>query len=129
MYSDYRLSYKPILAFLPFCSRSVLGCLQAEDCLQASPQAFASNQKSTQGIEQKGMQKSDKKSAYIPYLDNIEITLMKIFAETPEKSSFYALFTYNRLLSVVGLTLTYDRILNASKIQERFGVSLEENPS
>jgi len=58
---------------------------------------------------------------FIPYLDNIEITSIKIFAETPEISGKSGIFFLNGLLSVVGLTLSYDRILNVSKIQERLG--------
>ena len=67
-------------------------------------------------------------SAYIPYLDNIEITLMKIFVKTTEISGKIKDLWYNRLLSLVNSTFSYDRILNASKIQERFGVSLGGNP-
>ena len=114
---------KPILAFLPFCSRSVLGSLQAEDVF-IRPQAIASYQKSTRGKEQKGMQKSDKKSAYIPYLDNIEITSIKIFAKTTEISGKSGIFFLNGLLSVFGSSFNCDRILFASHYQERFGFSL-----
>jgi len=119
MYSDNGMQ-KPILAFLPFCSRSVLASLDAEDGLQARPQAYPSEQKSTRGNEQKGMQKSDKKSALIPYLDNIETTLMKIFLEMPIKSAKSALFLVNRFLSLFGSTLSYDRILRLVK-KERWG--------
>ena len=116
---------KPILAFLPFCSRSVLGSLQAEDATGSMrPQAIASYQKSTRGKEQKEMQKSDKKSALIPYLDNIEITSIKIFVKTTEISGKIEDLWYNRLLSVFDSTLSCDRILVASHYQERFGVSL-----
>ena len=67
-------------------------------------------------------------SAYIPYLDNIETTLMKIFVKTTEISGKISIFLLNGLFSLSGSTLSYDRILNASKIQERFGVSLGGNP-
>jgi len=59
----------------------------------------------------KGIQKSDKKSAYIPYLDNIETTLMKIFIKSPEKSNKSGIFLLNGLLSVFSSTLSYDRIV------------------
>lgn len=122
---------KPILAFLPFCSRSVLGSLQAEDVF-IRPQAIASYQKSTRGKEQKGMQKSDKKSAYIPYLDNIEITSIKIFAKTTEISGKIKDLWYNRyyskcLISLIvffGDFFVCGRILVGSHYQERFGFSL-----
>ena len=108
MYSDYRLSYKPVLAFLSFCSRSGLAGWQAEDCRgQASPQAFANQQKSTQGREQKGIQKSVKKPALIPYFNNIEITSIKIFAETPEISGKSAIFFLNRNYSKCIIELLY----------------------
>jgi hypothetical protein len=91
MYSDYRL-HKPILAFLPFGFRSVLASLQAEDGFYR-PQANAGVAKSTRGDKPKGMQKGGQKSAYeklfIPYLDNIEITLMKIFAKMPDITLFF----------------------------------------
>jgi len=61
----------PILAFLAFCSRSGLCDFFIEDgfcCPQDKKE-----QKSTQGTEQKGIQKSGKKSALISYLDNIEL--------------------------------------------------------
>ena len=67
-------------------------------------------------------------SAYIPYLDNIETTVTKIFFKTTEISGKISIFLVNGLLSVIGSTLAYVRILNVSKIQERLGVSLEENP-
>ena len=115
---------KPILAFLPFGFRSVLDCWRAEDCLPVSPQALASNQKSTRGNKPKGMQKSDKKSAYIPYIYNIEITSIKIFAKTTEISGKSIIFFLNRLLSAFGSIFNCDRILFASHYQERFGFSL-----
>ena len=68
------------------------------------------------------------KSLYIPYLDNIEITLMKIFVKSTEISGKIKDLFYNGLLSLINSTLSYDRILNASKFQERLGVSLGENP-
>jgi len=72
MYFDNRIQHKPILAFLPFGSRSVLASLLAEE-LACMHRRLKGEQKSTRGNEPKGMQKSDKKSAYIPYLDNIEL--------------------------------------------------------
>ena len=64
------------------------------------------------------------KSLYIPYLDNIETTSIKIFVKTTEISGKSDIFLVNRLLSVIDSTLAYVRILNVSKIQERLGVSL-----
>jgi len=75
-------------------------------------------QKSTRGSEPKGMQKSDKKSALIPYLDNIEITSIKIFAKTPEIWGKIKDLLYNGFFSVVGSTLIYDRILWDKKKRE-----------
>jgi hypothetical protein len=126
MYSDYRL-HKPILAFLPFGFRSVLASLQAEDGFYR-PQANAGVAKSTRGDKPKGMQKGGQKSAYeklfIPYLDNIEITLMKIFAKMPDIALFFRVFLLNGFLSLFGSILNYDRILSGVKQQERsWGVS------
>ena len=101
---------KPILAFLPFGFRSVLASLKAEDVF-IRPQAIASEQKSTRGNKPKEMQKSDKKSAYIPYLDNIEITSIKIFAKTTEISGKSGIFFLNGLFSLINSTLICDRIL------------------
>jgi len=121
---------------LAFCSRSGLCDFFIEDGF-CRPQD-KKEQKSTQGIEQKGIQKSGKKSALIPYLDNIETTLMKIFAETPIKSGKSGDLRYNRnylfnLISLISLVvfgvLYCDRISGGVKKQERLGVSLEENPS
>ena len=113
MYFDYGV-HKPILAFLPFGFRSVL----AEVCKPRSarrnedaPQAIANKAKSTRGNKPKGMQKSEKKSAYIPYLDNIEITLMKIFVKSTEISGKSSIFFLNGLFSLSDSTLSYDRIL------------------
>jgi len=64
-------------------------------------------QKSTRGSEPKGMQKSDKKSALIPYLDNIEITLIKIFAKTPEIWGKIKDLLYNRNYSLFIIELLY----------------------
>ena len=50
-------------------------------------------------------------SAYIPYLDNIEITLMKIFVKSTEISGKIAIFFLNGLLSLINSTLNCDRIL------------------
>ncbi len=75
------------------------------------------------------MKKSEKKTALIPYLDNIEITLMKIFVKSPEKSNKSSIISLNGLLSVSGLTLIFDTILGGVKQQERLGVSLVVNPS
>ena len=122
MYFDYRI-YKPILAFLPFGFRSVLVSLKAEDAF-LRPQAYSSSQKSTRGNKPKEMQKSDKKSAYIPYLDNIEITLMKIFVKTTEISGKIKDLWYNRLLSVIDSTLAYDRILFEGKKESLRELSL-----
>ena len=63
------------------------------------------------------MQKSDKKSVYIPYFNNIEITSIKIFAETPEISGKSEDFFYNRNYSkclvslIVFCFLSYVKIL------------------
>jgi len=58
--------------------------------------------------------------AYIPYLDNIETTLMKIFVKSPIKSARRTLFLLNGLLSLFGSILGYDRILRLVK-KERWG--------
>ena len=50
-------------------------------------------------------------SAYIPYLDNIEITLMKIFVKSTEISGKIKDLWYNGLFSLINSTLSYDRIL------------------
>ena len=50
-------------------------------------------------------------SAYIPYLDNIEITLMKIFVKSTEISGKIKDLWYNGLLSLINSTLNCDRIL------------------
>jgi len=65
-----------------------------------------------------------KKYALIPYLDNIEITSIKIFLKTTEISGKSGIFFLNGLFSVVGSTLIYDTILSGVKQQERLGVSL-----
>jgi len=93
-----------------------------------APQVYKKNKKIKLKISQKLVSKVSQKSIYIPYLDNIEITLMKIFVKTTEISGKIKDLWYNRLLSLVNSTFSYDRILNASKIQERFGVSLGGNP-
>ena len=124
MYSDNRLQYIPILAFFSFCSRSMLGCLQAEDATGSMrPQAIASYQKSIQGIEQKELKKSDKKSVLIPYFNNIEITSIKIFAETPEILGKSGIFFLNGLFSLINSTLICDRILVGFKEERRLGSS------
>jgi len=115
MYSDNRIQYKSILAFLSFGFRSVLASLLAEDVF-AHPQAIASEQKSTRGNEPKGIQKSDKKLAYIPYLDNIEITSIKIFIKTTEISGKSGIFFLNGLFSVVGSSLIYSNLRKYSQI-------------
>ena len=128
MYSDYSLQYKPILAFLPFGFRSVLVSLKAEDAF-LRPQAYSSSQKSTRGNKPKGMQKSDKKSALIPYLDNIEITVTKIFVKTTEILGKSDIFFLNGLLSICGSTLYYDKILKVIHKGVKYpreGVSLGE---
>ncbi len=107
--------------WLPKCA--CLVC-KSRSARKDAPQTVANETKSARGYKPKEMQKSDKKSAYIPYLDNIEITLMKIFAKTTEISGKIEDLWYNRLLSVFGSTLICDRILFASHYQERFGVSL-----
>ena len=124
MYFDYRI-YKPILAFLPFGFRSVLAeVCKPRSAREDAPQAMANKAKSTRGNEPKGMQKSDKKSAYIPYLDNIEITLMKIFVKTTEISGKIGIFLVNGLLSVIDSTLAYDRILFEGKKESLRELSL-----
>ena len=125
MYSDYRLQYKPILAFLPFGFRSVLAeVCKPRSAREDAPQAMANKAKSTRGNEPKGMQKSDKKSAYIPYLDNIETTLTKIFVKMPEKSNKSSIFLLNRLLSLYGSILSFDRILFEGKKESLRELSL-----
>ena len=126
MYFDYGV-HKPILAFLPFGFRSVL----AEACKPRSarrnedaPQAIANKAKSTRGNKPKGMQKSEKKSAYIPYLDNIETTLMKIFVKSTEISGKSSIFLVNGLLSLINSTLCYDRILFEGKKESLRELSL-----
>ena len=119
---DYRI-YKPILAFLPFGFRSVLVSLKAEDAF-LRPQAYSSSQKSTRGNKPKGMQKSDKKSVLIPYLDNIEITVTKIFIKTTEILGKSDIFFLNRLLSLINSTLCYDRILFEGKKESLRELSL-----
>jgi len=124
MYFDC-VVHKPILAFLPFGFRSVL----AEVCKPRSarkdaPQAIANKAKSTRGNKPKGMQKSDKKSAYIPYLDNIEITSIKIFVKTTEISGKIKDLRYNRLLSWFNSTFSYDRILIGIKKESLRELSL-----
>ena len=64
------------------------------------------------------------KSLYIPYLDNIEITSIKIFVKSTEISGKIKDLFYNGLLSLINSTLCYDRILIGINIQERFVVSL-----
>ena len=69
--------YKPILAFLPFGLRSARygpAGRGAPAVYEDAPQTYLlDHSKSARGNRPKGMQKSDKKSAYIPYLDNIEL--------------------------------------------------------
>jgi len=98
-------------SFFSFACPCELVCLQAEDGLIDRPQAIASKQKSEQGNASKRAKKSDKELAFIPYLDNIETTLMKIFLEMPIKSVKIKDLWYNRLLSVYCSTLSYDRIV------------------
>ena len=125
MYFDYGV-HKPILAFLPFGFRSVL----AEVCKPRSarrnedaPQAIANKAKSTRGNKPKGMQKSEKKSAYIPYLDNIETTVTKIFVKSTEISGKIKDLFYNGLFSVVGSILGYVRILFGYRRKRDGGLS------
>jgi len=63
-------------------------------------------------------------SAYIPYLDNIEITLMKIFVKSTEISGKIAIFFLNGLLSLINSTLSYDRILIGIKKESLRELSL-----
>jgi len=126
MYFDNRIQYKPILAFLPFGLRSVRygPVVEIRGAHEGAPQTYSlDHNKSTRAKKPKGMQKSDKKSAYIPYLDNIEITLMKIFVKTTEISGKSGIFLVNRLFSVVGSTSVCDRIL-VIKVKREMGVSL-----
>jgi len=119
----------PVLAFLSFCSRSVLVSMLSTEDGVSRPQAKAGEQKSTPGREQKGIQKSGKKPALIPYLDNIEITLMKIFAKSPEKSNKSCIFLVNRFYSLCVIELLYFEVvvkLGGYNSRE-MGVSLE-NP-
>jgi len=116
---------KPILAFLPFGFRSVLAeVCKPRSAREDAPQAIANKAKSTRGNKPKGMQKSDKKSAYIPYLDNIEITSIKIFVKTTEISGKIKDLWYNRLLSLVNSTFSYDRILIGIKKESLRELSL-----
>jgi len=55
---------------------------------------------------------------FLPYFNNIEITSIKIFAETTEISGKIKDLWYNRLFSVIGSTLIYDRILWDKKKRE-----------
>ena len=111
MYFGYRM-HKPILAFLPFGLRSARYGSAGRGAHVGAPQTYLLNHsKSARGNRPKGMQKSDKKSAYIPYLDNIETTLMKIFVKTTEISGKIKDLWYNRLLSVCNSTLYCDKIL------------------
>ena len=61
---------------------------------------------------------ASRKQVYIPYLDNIEITSIKIFLKTTEISGKIKDLWYNRLFSVVGSSLIYDRILWDKKKRE-----------
>ena len=114
MYFDYRI-HKPILAFLPFGLRSArygpAGRGAPAACEDAPQTHLLDHSKSARGNRPKGMQKSDKKSAYIPYLDNIETTSIKIFVKTTEISGKSGIFFLNGFLSVIGSTFSYDRIL------------------
>ena len=71
-----------------------------------------------------------KKYALIPYLDNIEITLMKILNESEYFRGLKALFFLNRnysfnLNNLISLNVLYSvKILVAKELQEKFGVSL-----
>lgn len=76
------------------------------------PQFYASVTKNTRGDKQKRMQKNVN-FLLILILDNIlEITLMKIFNKTPEKSAKTPLFLLNRFLSGYNSTLFFGRIWN-----------------
>ena len=89
-----------------------------------APQVYKKNKKIKLKISQKLVSKVSQKSIYIPYLDNIEITLMKIFVKTTEISGKISIFFLNGFLSVIDSTLAYDRILVGISIQERLVVSL-----
>jgi hypothetical protein len=102
---------KPILAFLPFCFRSLLVVFASRGAPFGTHRRRKQTlPKSRRGNKQKGMQKGGLKSALIPYLDNIEITSIEIFDKTPEKSAKTPLFMYNRFLSVYNSTLLFGRI-------------------
>ena len=119
---------KLILAFLPFGLRSArygpAGRGAPAACEDAPQTHLLDHSKSARGNRPKGMQKSDKKSAYIPYLDNIETTLMKIFVKTTEISGKIKDLWYNRLLSLVNSTFSYDRILIGIKKESLRELSL-----
>jgi len=121
--------YKSFAFLLPQCACE---CAISEDAF-ATAGDKAHEQKSTQGKEQKRckrlMPKSIQKNVSIPYLDNIEITLMKIFNEMSNLWGLNALFLVNGFLSVVGSTLIYDRILNVVKEREIGGLSFWGNHS
>ena len=65
--------------------------------------------KNTRENKQKNKQKDVKFLLFIPYLDNIETTLMKIFAETTINMVKSGNFLLNRLLSGFDSTLSYGR--------------------
>ena len=118
------MRYNTFAFLLPQCASEFA---ISEDAL-ATAGDKANELKSTQGKEQKRcksiIQKSIQKNVFIPYLDNIEITLMKIFNEMSNFWGLNALFFLNGFLSVIGSTLFYDRILNTIEKREIEGLSL-----
>ena len=102
---------KPILAFLPFCFRSLLVVFASRGAPFGTHRRRKQTlPKSRRGNKQKGMQKGVLKSALIPYLDNIEITSIEIFNKTTEILGKSGIFLLNGFLSVYNSTLLFGRI-------------------
>ena len=76
----------------------------------------------------KEIQKSDKKSSYIPYLDNIETTSIGKMLIKPEFMGVLVVLKVEQIVECIWLNLRYGRMLSGVKQQERLEVSLEENP-
>ena len=89
------LNYKEQkIVFLFFCFRSVLVSFKTKKALASE---VLKRTKNTRENKQKNKQKDVKFLLFIPYLDNIETTLMKIFAETTINMVKSGNFFYNRL--------------------------------
>lgn len=125
--------YKANFSFFSFACPSLQACksMPRTDEL-ARPQANACKPKSKRGNASKRSKKSVKKFALIPYLDNIEITSIKIFNKSPEKSKFIKVFlvngnllnNLNNLIVFLDLILICDRILGGFN-REMGGISLK----